>query len=106
MNPAQAGDWVQVRCTVLQDGRPLREPVSYGPLGRLLPPQFRLVAGAGSSDPALLAEIGQAVVGMSVGETRILNWSGPSAGAGLGEASSVAIELLQITPATLAANRG
>ncbi|MBU0495882.1 MAG: hypothetical protein KKB13_28860, partial [Chloroflexi bacterium] len=64
----------------------------------------RLVAGAGSSDPALLAEIGQAVVGMSVGETWILTWPGPSAGSG--EESRVAIELLQITPATLAANRG
>ncbi|MBU0493039.1 MAG: hypothetical protein KKB13_14430 [Chloroflexi bacterium] len=106
MDPAQAGDWVQVPCTVLQDGRPRRDPVSYGPLGRLLPPQFRLVAGAGAGDPALLAEIGQAVVGLSVGETRILTWPGPSAGAGTGEELRVAIELLQITPATLAANRG
>ncbi|MBU1877855.1 MAG: hypothetical protein KJ734_02785, partial [Chloroflexi bacterium] len=104
MDPAQAGDWVQVRCTVLQDGRPMRDPGSYGPLGRLLPPQFRLVAGAGSSDPALLAEIGRVVVGMSVGETRTLTWPGPSAGAGTGEESCVAIELLQITLATLAVN--
>ncbi|MBU0496056.1 MAG: hypothetical protein KKB13_29740, partial [Chloroflexi bacterium] len=85
---------------------PLRDPGSYGPLGRLLPPQFRLVAGAGSSDPALLAAIGQAVVGMSVGETRTLTWPGPSAGAGSGEESRVVIELLQITPAALAAHRG
>ncbi|MBU0491829.1 MAG: hypothetical protein KKB13_08265, partial [Chloroflexi bacterium] len=63
---------MKIRCTVLKDGQPLRDPGSYGPLGRLLPPQFRLVAGAG---------------------------------AGTGEASRVAIELLQITPATLAANR-